>query len=139
MALSAVVCVGETSEWMHDVAEKARALKVTAGHEADSDIGPLISKEARRRVEEIIDSAVGEGATLLLDGRNCKVEGYPDGNFVGPTIIAGVKPHMRCYREEIFGPVLVCRESLPFSLSPSLSLSLSPSNTGDVTVQIFNH
>jgi len=111
MALSAVVCVGETIEWMLDVADKARALKVTAGHEADSDIGPLISKEARRRVEEIIDSAVGEGATLLLDGRNCKVEGYPDGNFVGPTIIAGVKPHMRCYREEIFGPVLVCLEA----------------------------
>jgi len=111
MALSTVVCVGETSEWMRDVAEEAAALKVGAGSDASTDIGPLISAAAKQRVEEIIQSAVDEGATLVLDGRNRRPDGAPDGNFVGPTIITGVKPHMRCYREEIFGPVLVCLEA----------------------------
>ena len=49
-----------------------------------------------------------QGARLVLDGRNCRVDGYERGNFVGPTVITGVKPHMDCYNEEIFGPVLVC-------------------------------
>mmetsp|Transcript_5343 Transcript_5343/g.12916 ORF Transcript_5343/g.12916 Transcript_5343/m.12916 type:complete len:522 (-) Transcript_5343:189-1754(-) len=111
MALSTVVCVGETSEWMRDVAEKAAALKMGAGNDPSTDIGPLISPAAKQRVEDIIQSSVDEGATLLLDGRNCKPPGAPNGNFVGPTIITGVKPHMRCYKEEIFGPVLVCLEA----------------------------
>ena len=51
-----------------------------------------------------------QGARILLDGRSPKVPGFEAGNFVGPTIIAGVKPHMDCYKEEIFGPVLVCLE-----------------------------
>jgi malonate-semialdehyde dehydrogenase (acetylating)/methylmalonate-semialdehyde dehydrogenase len=51
-----------------------------------------------------------QGAELVLDGREIKVPGYEDGNFIGPTIIAGVKPHMTCYLQEIFGPVLVCLE-----------------------------
>ena len=52
--------------------------------------------------------ALLQGAHILLDGRACKVEGFESGNFVGPTIIAGVKPHMQAYLQEIFGPVLVC-------------------------------
>uniref|UniRef100_A0A7S0YWS7 Aldehyde dehydrogenase domain-containing protein n=1 Tax=Hemiselmis tepida TaxID=464990 RepID=A0A7S0YWS7_9CRYP len=111
MALSTVVCVGETSEWMSDVADKAAALKVGAGSDPSTDVGPLISPAAKQRVEGLIQSAVDEGATILLDGRGCRPEGAPEGNFVGPTIITGVKPHMRCYREEIFGPVLVCMEA----------------------------
>ena len=51
-----------------------------------------------------------QGARILLDGRSPSVPGYEAGNFVGPTIITGVKPHMDCYTEEIFGPVLVCLE-----------------------------
>ena len=51
-----------------------------------------------------------QGAELVLDGRGVSVPGYERGNFVGPTIIAGVKPHMQCYLQEIFGPVLVCLE-----------------------------
>lgn len=53
-----------------------------------------------------------QGAQILLDGRNYKVPGYESGNFVGPTLIAGVKPHMQAYLQEIFGPVLVCLEVL---------------------------
>jgi malonate-semialdehyde dehydrogenase (acetylating) / methylmalonate-semialdehyde dehydrogenase len=86
----------------------AKQLKVNAGHEPGADLGPLISPEAKARVESIIASAPREGAEVLLDGRGVQVPGYPNGNFVGPTIITGVTPAMTCYREEIFGPVLVC-------------------------------
>jgi len=71
-------------------------------------IGPMISKESLERVHRIIQKSVEQGAELVLDGRGVKVEGYPDGNFVGPTILSNVQPHMECYHEEIFGPVLVC-------------------------------
>lgn len=54
-----------------------------------------------------------QGAEILLDGRGVKVPGYESGNFLGPTLIAGVKSHMDCYSEEIFGPVLVCLEVIP--------------------------
>lgn len=64
--------------------------------------------QAKARVESLIESGVQEGAKLLLDGRGIKVDGYPNGNFVGPTILTDVKPHMKCYQEEIFGPVLLC-------------------------------
>ena len=56
----------------------------------------------------MIQSGVDEGATLLLDGRALKPKGFENGNFVGPTILSNVKTHMKCYQEEIFGPVLVC-------------------------------
>lgn len=73
----------------------------------DVDLGPLISPEAKKRCEYLIESGVKQGAQLLLDGRGVKVEGYEKGNFVGPTILSGVTPEMECYKEEIFGPVLV--------------------------------
>ena len=60
-----------------------------------------------------------QGAEVLLDGRGVSVPGYESGNFVGPTIIAGVKPHMQCYLQEIFGPVLVCLEVCTSRLVPS--------------------
>ncbi|KAK7951883.1 uncharacterized protein PG986_007611 [Apiospora aurea] len=69
---------------------------------------PVISPESEQRIKSLISSAEEEGATILLDGRNFKPEKYPNGNWVGPTIITNVKPHMKCYTEEIFGPVLVC-------------------------------
>lgn len=60
------------------------------GDQPGADVGPLISPEARARVEMLIQSGVDEGATLLLDGRNVHVKGYENGNFVGPTIIGNV-------------------------------------------------
>lgn len=108
MALSTIVCVGETKEWVSEIAERAKALNVNGGFEEGADLGPVISPQAKERIEELITSAEKEGADILLDGRGCKPEKYPNGNFVGPTIIANVKPHMKCYTEEIFGPVLVC-------------------------------
>ncbi|KAK8162701.1 Aldehyde/histidinol dehydrogenase [Phyllosticta citrichinensis] len=108
MALSTLVLVGETKDWIPEIAERARQLSVNGGFEPGADLGPVISPEAKTRIEAVIASAEKEGAKIVLDGRGYKPEKYPNGNWVGPTIIADVQPHMRCYVEEIFGPVLVC-------------------------------
>jgi malonate-semialdehyde dehydrogenase (acetylating)/methylmalonate-semialdehyde dehydrogenase len=71
-------------------------------------VGPLISKESKKRVETLIAQGVEDGAKLLLDGRGVKVPGCEGGNFVGPSILYGVDAKNRAYTEEIFGPVLVC-------------------------------
>ncbi|MFB9123800.1 CoA-acylating methylmalonate-semialdehyde dehydrogenase [Paraburkholderia dipogonis] len=107
MATSVVVLVGQSKEWLPELVEKAKTLKVNAGHEAGADVGPVVSKAAKDRVTRLIDSGVAQGATLLLDGRNVVVPGYERGNFVGPTIFSDVKTDMDIYTQEIFGPVLV--------------------------------
>ncbi len=106
MAISVGVLVGEAAKWVPDIVEKAKSLKVTCGMEPGADLGPLISKAALARVHSLIEAGVKEGAKLELDGRGIKVPGYPDGNFVGPTVFSGVKTGMNIYKEEIFGPVL---------------------------------
>lgn len=111
MALSTAIFVGESRNWIPDLAEKAKNLKVNAGHIAGTDVGPVISPAAKERIERLVESGVKEGAKLVLDGRGVKVSGYEKGNFVAPTILTGVTPKMECYREEIFGPVLVCLEA----------------------------
>jgi malonate-semialdehyde dehydrogenase (acetylating)/methylmalonate-semialdehyde dehydrogenase len=111
MALSTAVFVGDAKKWIPELVEKAKKLKLNAGDQPGADIGPLISPAAKERVERLIESGVKEGAKIVLDGRNVTVPGYEKGNFVGPTIITGVKPSMECYREEIFGPVLVILEA----------------------------
>jgi malonate-semialdehyde dehydrogenase (acetylating)/methylmalonate-semialdehyde dehydrogenase len=107
MAASTAVLVGEAQSWIPELVAKAKALKVNAGTESGTDVGPLISCAARERVEALIAAGVEQGATLELDGRKPEVAGFEQGNFVGPTIFSGVKPGMRIYDEEIFGPVLV--------------------------------
>ncbi|MEX3785787.1 CoA-acylating methylmalonate-semialdehyde dehydrogenase [Paraburkholderia sp. BR14374] len=107
MATSVVVLVGESKEWLPEIVEKAKKLKVNAGVEAGTDVGPVVSKAAKARVVGLIDSGVAQGATLLLDGRNVVVPGYEQGNFVGPTIFSDVTTDMDIYTQEIFGPVLV--------------------------------
>jgi malonate-semialdehyde dehydrogenase (acetylating)/methylmalonate-semialdehyde dehydrogenase len=108
MALSTLVMVGETKEWLSDLAESARQLQVNGGFEEGADLGPVISPQSKERIESLIASAEEEGATILLDGRGFKPEKYPNGNWVAPTIITNVTSDMKCYKEEIFGPVLVC-------------------------------
>jgi malonate-semialdehyde dehydrogenase (acetylating) / methylmalonate-semialdehyde dehydrogenase len=107
MAASTAVLVGEAQSWIPELVAKAKTLKVNAGRESGTDVGPLISCAARERAEAFIASGIEQGATLELDGRQPRVPGYEQGNFVGPTIFSGVKPGMRIYDEEIFGPVLV--------------------------------
>ncbi|KAF5011920.1 hypothetical protein F66182_15306 [Fusarium sp. NRRL 66182] len=108
MALSTLVMVGETKEWLPELAERAKQLQVNGGFEPGADLGPVISPHSKKRIEDLIASAEKEGATILLDGRGYKPEKYPNGNWIAPTIITNVTPDMTCYKEEIFGPVLVC-------------------------------
>lgn len=134
MALSTAIFVGESQQWLPELVERSKSLRVNAGnlvsdgidpqtlfHISDvfvrlcvsinilgngckvnatlafpqgdqpgADVGPLISPEAKARVESLIQSGVEEGAKLLLDGRNVNVKGYENGNFVGPTILGNV-------------------------------------------------
>lgn len=108
MALSVVIFVGKTKEWIQDMVESARSLNVNGGVEPDTDVGPLITVESKSRVEKLIQEGVENGAELVLDGRNIEVPKYPNGNFVGPTILNNVDVKNPAYVEEIFGPVLVC-------------------------------
>jgi malonate-semialdehyde dehydrogenase (acetylating)/methylmalonate-semialdehyde dehydrogenase len=107
MATSVAVMVGEANQWIPDIVAKAKTLKLNAGTEKGADLGPLISKQAKERIEGLIEQGVKEGARLELDGRHPKVPGYENGNFMAPTIFSGVKPHHKVYTTEIFGPVLV--------------------------------
>ncbi|WP_104470210.1 CoA-acylating methylmalonate-semialdehyde dehydrogenase [Acinetobacter indicus] len=106
MALSVAVMVGESKYWVDELVNKAKTLKVNAGHEPNTDVGPVISTRAKARVIDLINSGFEQGAELLLDGRDVQVAGYEQGNFVGPTIFNQVTTEMRIYKEEIFGPVL---------------------------------
>ncbi|KAI8657113.1 Methylmalonate-semialdehyde dehydrogenase [Fusarium keratoplasticum] len=109
MALTTLVTVGETKDWLPEIVGQARKLKVDGGFEKGSEVGPVISPESKDRIEKLIASAEEEGAKILLDGRNKgPLDKYPNGNWVSPTIIADVTPEMTCYKQEIFGPVLIC-------------------------------
>lgn len=110
MALSTAIFVGDAQKWIPELIAKCKGLKCGAGSDSKSDLGPLISKESKTRVLRIIQSAVDEGATIALDGRDVSnLSGnLVNGNFVNPTIITNVTTDMTCYKEEVFGPVLVC-------------------------------
>ncbi|WVV48379.1 CoA-acylating methylmalonate-semialdehyde dehydrogenase [Pseudomonas sp. NA13] len=110
MATSVVVLVGAAKQWLPDLKALAQKLKVNAGSEPGTDVGPVISKRAKARILELIESGVQQGAKLELDGRGISVPGFEQGNFVGPTLFSGVTTDMRIYTEEIFGPVLVVLE-----------------------------
>jgi malonate-semialdehyde dehydrogenase (acetylating)/methylmalonate-semialdehyde dehydrogenase len=106
MAVSVAVLVGEAGTWVQDLVKTAKTLKINAGTEPGTDVGPVISCASRERVQALIDRGIADGAVLELDGRNPSVPGYEQGNFVGPTIFSGVKPGMSVYDQEVFGPVL---------------------------------
>ncbi|KAJ5734827.1 aldehyde dehydrogenase [Penicillium manginii] len=108
MALSALVLVGETKDWLQELVDRAKGLRVDGGFEPDADLGPVVTPQSKLRINKLVTSAESEGATVLLDGRVFEHKKYPNGNWVAPTIICDVTPSMQCYKEEIFGPVLVC-------------------------------
>ncbi len=110
MATSVVVLVGAAKQWLPELKALAQKLKVNAGSEPGTDVGPVISKRAKARILELLESGVQQGAKLELDGRGISVPGFEQGNFVGPTLFSGVTTDMRIYTEEIFGPVLVVLE-----------------------------
>ncbi len=110
MAISVAVFVGGARDWIPELATEFARVKPGVWHDPEAAYGPLISPEAKVRVEGLIEAGMAEGAQCLLDGRFCDVPGYPVGNWVGPTLFRGVTPQMRIYKEEIFGPVLACLE-----------------------------
>ena len=107
MAVSVAVAVGDVADnLVSKIQEKAEVINVAPWTDQDSSMGPLISKEHKNKVEDFIDIGVKEGAKLLLDGRNLKIQGYENGYFVGPTLFDSVTENMAIYKNEIFGPVL---------------------------------
>lgn len=111
MALSTAVFVGGSKSWEDELVKRAATLKVNAGVESGTDLGPVISRQAKDRICRLIQSGIDSGARAVLDGRNIVVPGYKEGNFVGPTLLADVTSDMECYKEEIFGPVLLCMQA----------------------------
>ena len=107
MAVSAAVLVGAAADWLDDVRDAMAAVRPGAWDDESAGYGPQISRAAQERIRGFIAKGKAEGATCLLDGSRCEVAGYPDGNWIGPTLFADVTPAMSIYREEIFGPVLV--------------------------------
>lgn len=105
MALSVAIFVGESRKWIPELIERAKNLKVNGGFEEGTDLGPVISPQAKEKIDGLIGSVEKEGGKILLDGRGITVEGYPNGNFVGPTVVE-VDTTMSAYTNEIFGPVL---------------------------------
>jgi len=109
MAISVAVLVGGVADTIVPLlAERAKMLKVKNGMELDAEMGPIVTREARDRIEKYIGIGVEEGAELVVDGRGHSVSGFEKGFFTGGTLFDHVTPTMRVYREEIFGPVLVC-------------------------------
>jgi len=107
MAISAAVAVGSAAdEIVEAVGRKARSVKVGSGRDPASEMGPVITREAKARIEGLIAAGASQGAKLIVDGRQLAVRGFEQGFFLGPTLLDGVTPAMTVYREEIFGPVL---------------------------------
>ncbi|NWO02553.1 MAG: CoA-acylating methylmalonate-semialdehyde dehydrogenase [Idiomarinaceae bacterium] len=110
MAISVAVFVGAAKEWIPEIAEAIAKVRPGAWNDEGAAYGPVISPQAKERVEALITQGEKEGAKLLVDGRNCKVDGLPNGNWVGPTVFSNVTPDMEIYKTEIFGPVLCATE-----------------------------
>jgi malonate-semialdehyde dehydrogenase (acetylating)/methylmalonate-semialdehyde dehydrogenase len=108
MAISAVVAVGGAGDALVEkVRERTERIVVGPGRDASSEMGPVVTPEARDRVTGYVEGAPAAGATVVVDGRGLTVDGHEDGFFVGPTLIDHVTVEMDVYRDEIFGPVLV--------------------------------
>jgi malonate-semialdehyde dehydrogenase (acetylating)/methylmalonate-semialdehyde dehydrogenase len=107
MAISVAVAVGKVGDkLMEKLTPRVRALKVGPGTDPDAEMGPLVSKQHYDKVRSYIDAGVAEGAKLVVDGRGLKLQGYENGYFMGGSLFDEVKPNMKIYKEEIFGPVL---------------------------------
>jgi malonate-semialdehyde dehydrogenase (acetylating) / methylmalonate-semialdehyde dehydrogenase len=124
LAAAVAVGVGDAYDAMKDELVKyAKNLRVGYGLDEKTQMGTVISPAAKTRIEQMVTQGVEEGAEVLLDGRGLTVEGYEEGSFVGPTILADVKPEMVVAKDEIFGPVL----------------ALMKADTFEEAVQLINH
>ncbi len=107
MAVSVAVAVGDVGDaLMERLAPRVQSLKVGPGTDPDAEMGPLVTAEHLDKVRGYVDLGVEEGAKLVVDGRDLKLQGYERGYFIGGCLFDEVRPEMRIYKEEIFGPVL---------------------------------
>jgi malonate-semialdehyde dehydrogenase (acetylating)/methylmalonate-semialdehyde dehydrogenase len=108
MALPVVVPVGKAvaDELRERMVAEIETLKVGLSHDADAQYGPVVSAAHRQKIADYIRIGQDEGAELVVDGRDFSLQGYEKGFFIGPSFFDGVKPGMKTYHEEIFGPVL---------------------------------
>ena len=107
MAQSVAVAVGDIGDnLVNQLSKKVEALKIGPGMDKGSEMGPLVTREHLEKVKGYVDLGVKEGAKLVVDGRNIKLQGYENGFYIGGCLFDNVKKNMRIYKEEIFGPVL---------------------------------
>ncbi|WP_298103558.1 CoA-acylating methylmalonate-semialdehyde dehydrogenase [Bradyrhizobium sp.] len=108
MAVSVAVPVGKTTadRLMEKLIPRVENLKIGPSLDATADFGPLVTREALQRVKNYVEIGIKEGATLAVDGRNFKMQGYENGFYMGGCLFDNVTKDMRIYKEEIFGPVL---------------------------------
>ena len=108
MAVSVAVPVGKKTAdiLVEKLIPRVESLKIGPSSDPQADYGPLVTKAHLNKVRDYVDLGVKEGAKLLVDGRGFKLQGYENGNFMGGCLFDDVKPNMRIYKEEIFGPVL---------------------------------
>lgn len=122
MAISVAILVGEAQHWVNDIKIALSTIRPGAWNDEGAAYGPLINKQSKEKVLRLIGTAKAEGAEVLLDGSNCKIEGYENGYFVGPTLFDKVSADMSIYKEEIFG----------------LALLLMKADTLDQAIKIIN-
>ncbi|ACL57490.1 CoA-acylating methylmalonate-semialdehyde dehydrogenase [Methylobacterium nodulans] len=122
MAVSVAVPVGEktANTLVERLIPKVRALKVGPGTDRDSEMGPLVTRQHLDKVRGYIAQGVSEGAKLLVDGRDLKLQGYETGFFIGGTLFDHVTPEMTIYKEEIFGPVLAVTRAPDYATAARL-------------------
>jgi malonate-semialdehyde dehydrogenase (acetylating)/methylmalonate-semialdehyde dehydrogenase len=107
LAVAVAVTVGEAQRWFPEaIRAAASSIKVGYGLDEGVAMGPVITPQSKARIEALIGQGVSEGATLLVDGRGAKIPGYPQGNFVNPTLLDDLPPRSALMTTEIFGPVL---------------------------------
>ena len=108
MAISVAVPVGQATAdaLVEKLTERVRKLKIGTSFTEDADFGPLVTRQAKQRADDLVTAGVDEGAKLLVDGRGFEMAGHEGGFFAGASLFDHVTPDMRIYREEIFGPVL---------------------------------
>jgi malonate-semialdehyde dehydrogenase (acetylating)/methylmalonate-semialdehyde dehydrogenase len=116
MAISVAVLVGSAADKvMPALIERTKTLKIKNGMELDAEMGPIVTAAAKTRISGYIQAGINEGAALLVDGRDFQLPEFAAGFWLGGTLFDHVKPHMKIYQEEIFGPVLSCVRLETFS------------------------
>jgi len=136
MALPVIAVEEEIAdELVATIAELAKDRKIGPAYEEDTDMGPLVNEGHKEFVLKWIDKSIEEGAELVLDGRDLKVEGFENGFFVGPTVFDKVTPEMECGNREVFGPVLYIKRVSSFDEGVELINSSEFANGASIFTQ----